>query len=325
MSVISSWIRGILVSVPIVLAASQTLTFAETWPQRTVRLIVPHSAATGSNISARLFAERLTERWKHPVIVENRPGADGLTGVTAFVTMRDDHALLYSPAAPVSVFPVTHEMLPYDPTRDVVPISSATDTVVAIAASESANIGSLAEFVTAARSQPGKLSYVTGGGAFHIWFAGFIDRAGIDVMKASNRGPSLVFQDLAEGRVHVMMTMMTTVLPMVHAGKVRLLAVTNKKRFSLAPEVPTVAEAGYPDLTFEGLQGFFGPRDMPIQLRNRIATDIRAVAADPAIVERLAAVGQIPRGSTPAEFAAAIEEQRVQIAAVAKAVGAAKK
>jgi tripartite-type tricarboxylate transporter receptor subunit TctC len=293
---------------------------AEQWPQRTVRLIVPAGAGPG-DLAARVFAEQLSERWKQPVIVENRPGANGLIGVSAFVGMQDDHTLLFSFAAPISVLPATHEKLPYDPARDVVPISSAADTIGVVVATNSIKIGSLAELVTVAKARPGSLNYYAAAGSFPILFAGFLKTVGIDMIAVSYREANPAAQDLAEGRIQAMMAIMSNVLPQVQAGKVRVLAVTGKKRAPYAPEIPTVIEAGYPQLAIEGLQGVFGPRDMPAERRDRISADIRAVAADPAVGARLRTVAQVARGSTPAEFAAAIEEQRAQIASIVKLLG----
>ena len=115
-------------------------------------------------------------------------------------------------------------------------------------------------------------------------------------------------------------TTLTALLPLARAGKIRLLAVTNKRRAPIAPEVPTAAETGYPELEFEGLIGFFGWRDIPAPLRDRISADVRTVAVDPALVERLAAAGQIVRGSTSAEFADAIEEQRARIETIVRRI-----
>jgi tripartite-type tricarboxylate transporter receptor subunit TctC len=295
-----------------VLAAAATAA-GEEWPQRTVRLIVPFPSGSGPDVAARLYAERLIVRWKRPVIVENRTGAEGLVGVTAFTGMQDDHTLLFSPAAPVSVFPYTQEKLAYDPVRDIVPISSAIDTFGSIAVPTSLGVGSLAELVSLARSQPGKLNWTSGGGAFPTLLEGFAKTARLDVVQVPYRDQTLAIQDLAQGRVQFIATTLTALLPLVHAGKIRLLAVTNKRRAPLAPAIPTAAEAGHAELEFEGLVGFFGPRDMSAALRDRISSDIRAVAADAAFVERLTSAGQLVRGSTPAEFAAAIEEQRGRI------------
>ena len=296
---------------------------AAAWPQRTVRFIVPVGVGTAPDITARLFAERLAKQWKQPVVVENRPGADGITGVNAFAGTRDDHTLLFSFAAPISVFPAIHEKLPYDPERDVIPVASVADTFAAFTASASIDVKSLAEFVALARARPGELNCFTAFGAFPSLFAGFARSIGLDIVQVAYREPSVAVQDLAEGRIQCMLSTVTAVMPALQGGKSRMLAVTNSRRAPLTPDVPTAREAGFPDLAFEGLLGVFGPRDMPAELREQVAADIRAVAADPGIAERLAAIGQAARGSTAAEFAADIEAQRAQMTAIAKAIGGA--
>jgi tripartite-type tricarboxylate transporter receptor subunit TctC len=312
-----------------VAATAVAITFAATsqgeasapWPSRTVRLIVPWGAGAG-DLAARVFAERLAERWKQPVIVENRPGANGLVGVAAFAALREDHTLLFSAAAPISVLPAIQEKLPYDPTRDVVPISTAADTVGVIAASAPLKLESLADLVALAKARPRGLNYYAAAGVFPILFAGFLKTAGIEMVAVSYREANPAAVDLAEGRIEVLMGIMSNVLPQVRAEKVRLLVVTNRKRVPFAPEIPTAIEAGYPGLAFEGLQGLFGPRDMPRERRDRISTDMRAVAAEPGVAARLATVAQVARGSTPAEFAAAIEEQRNQVASTMTLIAA---
>jgi tripartite-type tricarboxylate transporter receptor subunit TctC len=293
---------------------------AEPWPQRAVRLVVPIGSGSAPDVAARLYAERLATRWKRPVVVENRAGAEGLIGATAFASMRDDHTLLFSPAAPISVFPYIQQTLAYDPARDFVPVSSAVDTFGAVAASGSLKVESLAQLVAFARRQPGKLNWSSGGGAFPTLLAGFAKAEDLDVARVSYREQNLAIQDLGEGRIQILATTLTALLPSAQAGKIRLLAVTNKTRAPSAPDVPTVSEAGYPELEFEGLIGFFGGRDMPAALRDQVAGDIRAVAGDPALAERLAKAGQVVHASTPAEFAGAIEQQRARIEAIVRLV-----
>ena len=295
---------------------------AESWPQRTVRIIVPIGSGSTTDIAARLFADRLADRWKQAVIVENRPGADGQIGVTAFVGMHDDHALLYSFGAPLTVLPLVREKLPYDPERDLVPIAAGTHTFGTVSVATSLNVGSLAELVALARSTPGKLNCFASAGAFTYLLAGFLQSAGVDMVPVAYREQNLALQDHGEGRIHVVLSAITNALPLVQAGKVRFVAVTNDRRAPALPEVPTVAEAGYPELAFEGFAGFFGSRGLPTELRDRIAADIRAVAADPGLIDRLAAVGQLARGTTPAEFSAMMEEQRAKMASIVKSLGA---
>jgi len=236
--------------------------------------------------------------------------------------MRDDHALLFSPAAPITVYPFIQENLAYDPARDFVPISSATDSFGAIAVPASLKVASLAELLVLARAQPGRLNWASGGGAFPILLAGFAKTAQLDVAQVSYREQNLALQDLAEGRIQYLASSLTALLPLVQSGKIRLLAVTNKTRAPMASGVPTATEAAHPELEFEGLVGFFGGRDMPPALRDRISADIRAVAAEPKLAERLAGAGQIVHAGTAAEFAGAIEDQRARIETITRLIRA---
>lgn len=293
----------------------------DSWPQRPVHVIVQVGPGTGVDIPARLYAARLAERWKQPVIVENRPGADGLIGTAGFARMHDDHTLLFGPAAPISVFPYIYNNLGYDPTRDIVPISRGAETFVAMTASAASKINSLGELVARARVQPGKLNYHSAPGAFPTLLGGFLKSYGLDMVQIAYRQDNLAIEDLEIGRLDIMLSTMASVLPAVQAGKARFLAVTNRERAPLAPDVPTATEAGYPELSFQGLLGFFGPPEMPSPLRDRIAADVRAVSADRAFSETLLAMAQIAHGSTPEEFAAAIEEQRAKIAGIVQEIG----
>jgi tripartite-type tricarboxylate transporter receptor subunit TctC len=311
----------IAASVIAALGASVAPAQADQWPQRPVRLIVPASAGSSIDFSARVFADGLAVRWKQPLVVENRPGADGLIGTTAFVGARDDHTLMFSFAAPISVLPVIHATLPYDPARDLLPIASATDTFVALSAHASLKLGSLKEFVSLARPRPGQLNYYAPASAFPYLIAGFLKAQHLDLVPVSYRDQNLGVQDHAQGRIHVMMSTTTTFAPLVQSGQVKLLAVTNSKRSPMMPEVPTATESGFPELAFEGLAGFIGPRGMSAELIERISGDVRAVAVEPAVAARLAAVGQIARGTTPAEFAEMIEAQRLKIATIVQETG----
>jgi len=294
---------------------------ADAWPQRAVTLIVPFGSGSGPDIAARVYAEKLAVRWKQPVVVDDRTGAEGLIGVTVFAGMRDDHTLLFSPAAPISVYPFTQEKIAYDPARDLVPISSATNTFGVIAATASANVRSVSELVRLARAHPGELNWASGGGAFPLLVAGFAKGADLDLVRVFYRQPNLASQDLVEGRIQILATTLTSLLPIAQAGKIHLLAVTNKTRAPIAPDIPTAIEAGHPELEFDGLIGLFGWRDMPPALRAQIASDIRAVAADAGVADRLAKAGQIVHAGTPEEFAQAIDEQRMRMAGIVALVG----
>jgi tripartite-type tricarboxylate transporter receptor subunit TctC len=293
---------------------------AQSWPQRTVRVILPNPPGVGIDVIARLFAEPLSGRWGQPVIIENLPGADGIAAVREFVGRRDNHTLLYSFAGLITINPILHEKLPYDPARDLVSIASTSDNFLAIAVSESLKVGSLAELEKLARSRPGKLTWAATPGLPYYALAAFQMSSGSDMVQASYRDFNQALADLGEGRIDVVAAGVTPLLSQVQTGKIKLVAFINPGRAPVAPEVPTVTEAGYPQLTFSAVTGFFGWRDMPTELRERIAADIRAIAAEPAIQARLTSMGSAARGSTPLEFDQAIEEQRAKVAAIAKAV-----
>lgn len=293
---------------------------AADWPHRTVRLIAPLPAGSGSDFSARLFAERLSQRWGQAVIVENRPGADGVIGVSAFLSADDDHTLLYAISAVFTVLPITHEKLPYDPVRELVPISPASDIVLAIAVTAKRPIRTLDSLVQTARAQPGKLNWASSPGLPPFVVGGFFKNSKLDLAFVSYRDLAPVLQDLGEGRIDVLVHALGVIMPQVQAGRARLLAVASDARMPLAPDVPTVTEAGFPELRMDGVTGFFGKRGMPDTLRDRIASDVRAVASDPGIRDRLAAVGQAARPGTAVEFAALLDEKRRRLADLAKTI-----
>jgi tripartite-type tricarboxylate transporter receptor subunit TctC len=268
-----------------------------------------------------LFADRLSQRWGQPVVVENRPGGDSNIAVGAFASARDDHTILYSAPNPITVNPILYDKLPYDPAQDLVPISLGSEIFIVVAAPESLKINSLPELVALARAQPGKLNWVATPGVVYYMFAGFVRSARLDMSQVPYRDFTQAVNDLAEGRIQVTVTSLATARPQVETGKVKLLAVTNQQRIPARPEIQTVTEAGHPELAFGAFGGFFGWRGMPNELREKISTDIRAVGSDAIIAERLGAVGIRPRTSTPAEFAAAIEEERSKVAAIARAIG----
>jgi len=304
---------------PFMLWAPQAL--AQGWPQRTVKFLLPLGPGSGVDIGSRLLADRLSARWGQPVVVENRPGGDGIVAIGAFVSAHDDHVLLMTPTSSFTAHPYLHDNLPYKPS-DLLPVARVSNTIISIAVPTSLEARSLEHLIGLTRGQPGKLNWAGVTGALDFLFAGFLHRHGLNMTKVPYRNPVEAANDLAEGRVQMYMAALAIVRPQLQTGKIKLLAVTNSVRAPAAPDVPTVKEAGYGELTFDGLVGLFGPSDMANEVRERIAADIRAVvAADPVIGERLMATGQILNIGGPTEFGQATQEQRQKIAAIAKDLG----
>jgi tripartite-type tricarboxylate transporter receptor subunit TctC len=294
-------------------------TGVESWPQRTVRFIVPLGPGSGADLGARLFADRLSTRWGQAVVVENRPGGDAVPAITAFVNAHDDHTLFFAPAASFTAHPYMHDKMLYDP-RDIVPIARVSNTIVVIAIPTALKIGSMPELVALGKANPGKLNWVGITGVNEFLFEGFGKSTGLRWTKLPYKDPVQAVNDLAEGRVDVYGTAYAIVRAQVLAGKVKMLAVTNGSRAPMLPDLPTVIETGFPALHYDGLVGLFGPRNMSDDLRGRIAEDIRAVA-DQSIADKLAVTGQVMSPGGSAEFATSIEEQRAMVARIAADLG----
>jgi tripartite-type tricarboxylate transporter receptor subunit TctC len=311
---------GVLAGLLALAAISTTPAQAQSWPQRPVKFIVPFGPGAGADIGARLLADRLPARWGKPVIIENRPGADGLVAIQAFLGANDDHTLLFSPSGSFTVHPYQYEKLPYVP-DDLVPIARVSNTILAIAVPTSLKIATLAEFVKYAKAESGKLNAAVVPGITEFTFDYFVKTAGLNITKVPYRDIVQGATDLSEGRLQVMMASYAILQPQAQAGRIKVMAVNGHERAPILPEIPTAIESGYPALEVEGLVGLLGPRGIANELRDRIGADVAAVAADPGIAERLAGTAQVPNPGGPKEFAAAIAQQRAQIAKIAGVLG----
>jgi len=292
---------------------------AEGGPTRPVRFIVTLGAGSGADIGARLLADRLSQRWGQPVIVDNRPGGDGIVAINAFVSAHDDHVLLFSPTASFTAHPYLHDNLPYQ-ASDLAPIARVSNTLIGVGVPVGLKPNSIKELVAMAREQPGQLNWAGVTGALDFVFAGWLKREGLNINKVPYKNPVDAANDLAEGRVQVYEASLAIVRPQMQAGKIKELAVVNTVRAPTMPDLPTAAEAGFPGLTLDGLVGLFGPSDMPLKLRQRIASDIRAVA-DKTFDDRLTTTGQLMNIGGPEEFEKSIDAQRAQVALYAKELG----
>jgi tripartite-type tricarboxylate transporter receptor subunit TctC len=293
---------------------------AQTWPTRPVKFIVSLGPGSGTDISARLLADRLPERWGQPVVVENRPGGDAVVAINAFIGARDDHTLLFTPTSSFTAHPYQHDKLPYDP-RELSPVARVSTTILGFVLSPSLNAGSVADFIALVRAQPGKLNYSTGTGLTDLTYDGYFKGANLAITRVPYRDVVTPMTDLGEGRIQAYVAGISIMLPHVQAGRAKLVAVTNAKRAPSHPDVPTVTEAGFPALSFDGLIGLFGQRSMSAAARERIAADIRAVLGEPAIVQRLTSMGATVSPGDAAEFAASLEGQRAMLAKMVKVLG----
>jgi tripartite-type tricarboxylate transporter receptor subunit TctC len=309
------------------LLATQTPSAAQTpasgqantqaWPQRPVKFIIPLGPGSGVDITARVFADKLSAKWGQPVVVENRPGGDAFVAIMAVISAHDDHVLLFAPASTFTAHPLLHAKLPYD-INDLLPVARVTNTLIALGVPAALGVSTVKELTAKINAAPGKLNYASVTGANDLMFAAFLKTEKLEMAKVPYKDPVTAINDLAEGRIHAFVAAYAIMRPQIQNGKVKAIALTNLEHAAALPDIPTGKEAGYKSLEFDGLVGLLSPREMRPAVRDRIAADIRAIAADPAVVARLATTGQVINPGTPAEFAAALADQRATVDAIGK-------
>jgi tripartite-type tricarboxylate transporter receptor subunit TctC len=291
---------------------------ASGWPEKTVRIMTGPAGSSPDAVS-RTLADALSKRWKQTVIVENRAGADHILAAQGMLEARDGHTLLFTTHSTLTVNPLLHGTLPYDPERDFAPISLVVEDFLCVATSALLGVASLADLVKSASVKPGEFNGYAVPGSPHLSWLAFQKRVGISTAFVPYKAPVDALADLAAGRIHVVITSFASVRGLAQSDKVKVLAVTNATRAVAAPEIPTVSEAGYPDFTFAGLLGLFGPKEISSALQERVSLEVREILREPETQKRLTNLGLLARGTTPAEFRAVIDEQRTKWAAIARA------
>jgi tripartite-type tricarboxylate transporter receptor subunit TctC len=301
------------------LALPQTAA-AQAWPTRTVKFIVPLGPGSGVDIGARLIADKLSQKWGKPVVVENKPGGDAIIAISAFTGANDDHVLLMAPSSTFTAHPFLHEKLPYD-VKDLMPIARVSNTVVAVGVPAALGVNTIDDLLKRAKAEPGKLNMASATGANDFVATGFLKQAGADIARVPYRDTVQAINDLGEGRIQLYVAAYAIMRPLVESGKVKVIAITNGERAPMLPNVPTAKEAGHPALGIDGLVGLFGPKEMPAALRERIAADVMAAASDPDVAAKISLTGQIVRPGGAEEFAREIAVQTKVVADSAAAAG----
>ncbi len=311
---------GFVLFVIAALVSANAPSSAQNWPTRAVRFIIPLGPGSGVDITARLLADKLSAKWGQPVVVENKPGGDAIIAITAVIGAHDDHVLLFAPASTFTAHPLLHDKLPYN-IDDLVPIARVTNTLIALGVPTTLGVGSVKELAAKIQAAPGKLNYASVTGANDLLFESFLKTEKLQMAKVPYKDPVTAINDLSEGRIHAFVGAYAIMRPRVQAGKVKVIALTNREHATSLNDIPTAAEAGFKSLEMDGLVGLLGPRDMPLAVREHIAADIRAALAELQVVAKLTATGQVVNPGTPAEFADALADQRATVAAIGKILG----
>lgn len=296
---------------------------AQAWPERPIKLVVPYPAGGAADQTARMVAVQLGERLGTQIVVDNRPGAGGSIGAAAVAKAPPDGHTLLLDATGFTVNPSLLPRLPFDPAKDLVPVSLLMQVPMLLVVPANSPHQTIAELLKAARAHPGKLSFASAGNGSAQHLAGELFKQGskLFITHIPYRGGAPALSDLMAGQVDMMFSAMPASLPLVRSGKLRALAVTSPKRVGLVGQLPTVAEAGLPGFTAQEWNGLWAPSGTPKPVLDRLEAELRAVMALPDIRQRLAANGAEAVGGSRAEFGSFVQAETAKWARVIKQAG----
>lgn len=313
-SVMSFALGALALAAPLAASTAQ----AQEWPTRPVRFILPFGPGSGADIAARLLSEPLKAIWGQPVVVEGRPGGDGLISIRAVVNGKDDHLLFFGPSSAFVVHPYVHENLDYDPEKDLTPIAGVAKVQVAMAVPTSMGVNSVKDFVAAARAKPDGLSYGVAPGFSEFVFNGFMRENGLRLAKVPYRDITQSPPDIAINRIQIAMMSYAAMRAQEQTGNIKVIAINDVKRSEAAPHVASVVEAGFPGLVASPILGLLGPRDMPAAARQKAAAGVLQALKEKAVVDGLLRSGQPAAPMGIDEFQAGLKEQHTLVAKIAK-------
>jgi len=305
------------------LAFWTTLAFGQAFPSKPVKIVVPFTAGSATDILARTFGQKLSELWGQPVIVENRPGAGGTIGAGIVAKSPPDGYTLLVHSAAQAVNASIYATLPYDTTKDFVEVATLGGQPNVLVVAPSTGFKTVADLVAAAKKSPGALNFGSAGtgSGTHINGEKFKLAAGIDVVHIPYKGTPEAITDTMTGRVTYSFSPISAALPNIREGKLVALGVSTARRSSALPNVPTIAESGLPGFDYNLWVGMFAPAGTPADIVDRINADVAKVLQTPDARERLAALGAEAMVMTPAEFRKFMRDEIEDSAKVVKAAG----
>jgi len=298
---------------------------AQDYPSRAVTLVVPYSAGGLPDTVARVVGQKLSERWGQPVVVENRPGSNGVVAAAYLATRAPDgYTLLVTDGSMFSINPFIYGKLPYDALKDFTFISLTARAPLFLAVHPSMPVSTFGEFVKLVKANPGKYSYGSSGvgSIHHLTTEAMKTALGLDLLHVPFKGTGQSIPALVGNQGSAAFSAMPSLAGFVQQGKLKLLAVNSAKRSPLAPELPTIAELAIPGFDFAPTIGFSGPAGIPPAIAAKIGADVAAVVHDPALKEHMDKLGIEPEGLGPAEYREQVIRERERFEKAVKAAGA---
>lgn len=291
--------------------AAERVSEAQSYPDRPIRLIDPYAPGGGSGLVARLVGARLGDAWGRQVVVDNRPGAAGSIGTEiAARSAPDGYTLCMGTSGSIAISPNMNKV-PYDPVKDLIPITQTSAQVMLVVLHPSTPISSVKELIAYARAQPGKLIYASSGtgGTGHLAVELFQALAKVNMTHVPYKGNGPAVLALLGGEVQLGFNNILAALPHVNSGRLKAIAVTSPKRAPALPNLPTLAEAGVPGYEATSWNGIFAPAKTPRPIINKIHAEVVKILNTPDVREKLVAAGSDPVGSTPEEFLAYVKSE----------------
>jgi tripartite-type tricarboxylate transporter receptor subunit TctC len=310
--------------IAIVALAASTGTFAQKYPAKTVRLVLPFAAGSAVDVLGRLYAQKMSEAWGQQVLVDNRTGANGIIGTEMVAKAAPDgYTLGMGNVATLAINSSLYPKLPYDVLRDFTPILYAAAIRNSLEVHPSLPVKSVKELVALAKARPGQLNYASGGvgSAQHIPMEMLKAMTGINIVHVSYKGLTPAFNDVLAGQVPMMVSGVVTALPHHQSGRLRIIATTGATRTQVTPEIPTMAQAGVPGYDFDSWTGFFAPTGIPPAIVSQIHAETARISNLPDIRERLTAAGFEVVGSSPDAFSAIIKDNITRLGKVIRDAG----
>jgi len=297
---------------------------AQSYPSKPIRMIVASAPGGGTDLAARVVGQKLAVALGQPVIIDNRAGAAGNIAADIAAKSQPDGYTLIMVSASHAINATLYRKLPYDTLKDFAPVSQVTGSAYVFAVNPSLPVQSFTEFITLAKARKGKLSYASSGNgqAGHLAMELLKTLAGFEALHVPYKGGGPAMLNLIAGQVDAFISSPPAAVPQVKAGKVRALAVTSLKRSDLLPDVPTIAESGFPQYEVNGWNGLLAPAGTPAVIVNRLQSEVAAALKQPDVRERMASNGLDAVGSTPAQYSALIQAEIGKWAKVVKQSGA---
>lgn len=284
--------------------------FAQAYPTHSIRMVIPYPAGGSVDVLGRSIAHSMSEMLGQPVVPDNRVGANGTIAHQIIATApADGYTIGMSGTSPLVLAPFKIKNLPYDPVKDFAYLACPGTTPFVLDVNPSLPVKNVRELVAYARANPGKLNFGSAGvgNSAHLAAELFKRATGVDMVHVPYKGNALAMQDLIAGNIQVLFDPVQTSIPQIENGKVRPLAVTSKERFAKLPDLPTIAESGYPDFQFVVWYALVAPAGTPGPIVARLNTGINKAVTDPEMKAKFAALGADLRPSTPDECAAFVK------------------